>query len=133
MANTQEEIISLEKKFWAHMTAGELEDTGSLLAEHSVAVSDHGAFQATPTEFIEMAKKYPWTYDRWDLSDMKVLSTNDDVAVIYYKADIDAHGNGQHVKARTLNTTTWVRQDDEWKALIHTETKLSDEGTQPTS
>lgn len=123
----KEEIITLEREFWSTMLAGEHEKSARMIADPSVVISDHGAIETTPEKYIEMASKQEWTFDRWDLGDMTVIPGGDDTAVVFYEADIEAHSKtpGQEMKARTMNSTTWVRKDGKWQSLIHTETPLS--------
>lgn len=117
------ELWGLENKFWeSMMESGNADDAVGLLAEQAVNVSGWGANTFDPKGYKEMSEQSPFKMQSFKLSDEKWVFPGDNVAVVAYTSDLDfTDEKGAKQKMKAFNTTTWVNQDDSWKAAAHTE------------
>jgi len=60
----------------------------------------------------------------FELSDMNPVFPNDATAVLTYrvKQKVSQRGNGKGVAQEMNDTSTWIRQGDDWRCVMHTET-----------
>jgi hypothetical protein len=74
-----------------------------------------------------MAENGDWVLKSFELSDVHVAFPNDETAVLTYhvKQEVASRkkGDGGVGSFQEMNdTSTWVKDGDEWKCAIHTET-----------
>jgi len=127
MANPSETLIGLEKKFWQSMVDEDSDTAVDLLCEPALMVSAHGALQFDHAGYRHMAENGESVIKSFKLSDMHVVFPNDDTAIVTYhvKQEVASRktGNGTKASVQEMNdTSTWVKDGDEWKCAIHTET-----------
>ena len=119
---TQDEIMSLERKFWQSMVDMDVDTAVSLLNEYSAAVSSRGVHHFNPSEYKEMALSEDARITSFEFFDEKVIFPAPDVAIASYKAKQSFIMNGQSHDMIVYDTTTWVKKGGRWLASAHTET-----------
>jgi hypothetical protein len=129
MARTDEQkIIDLEKKFWRTMVDKDIEGSVAMLAGESIVAGSQGTARLTHDDYRGMAKQGDslWQLKSFQLDDLKVMFPSDDVAVIAYTVTEEMEVEGEPVTLKAADATTWIRQDGEWLAALHTESVLGD-------
>jgi hypothetical protein len=129
MARTDEQkIIDLEKKFWRTMVDKDIEGSVAMLAGESIVAGSQGTARLTHDDYRGMAKQGDslWQLKSFQLDDLKVTFPSDDVAVIAYTVTEEMEVEGEPVTLKAADATTWIRQDGEWLAALHTESVLGD-------
>jgi hypothetical protein len=129
MARTDEQkIIDLEKKFWRTMVDKDIEGSVAMLAGESIVAGSQGTARLTHDDYRGMAKQGDslWQLKSFQLDDLKVTVPSDDVAVIAYTVTEEMEVEGEPVTLKAADATTWIRQDGEWLAALHTESVLGD-------
>ncbi len=129
MARTDEQkIIDLEKKFWRTMVDKDIEGSVAMLAGEFIVAGSQGTARLTHDDYRGMAKQGDslWQLKSFQLDDLKVMFPSDDVAVIAYTVTEEMEVEGEPVTLKAADATTWIRQDGEWLAALHTESVLGD-------
>ena len=67
-----------------------------------------------------------WQLKSFLLDDVKVIFPAENVAVIAYTVTEEMEVEGKPLTMKAADATTWVRQDGEWMAALHTESLLGD-------
>ena len=62
----------------------------------------------------------------FSFDDVKVIFPAEDVAVIAYTVTEEMEIEGKPLTLKAADATTWVRQNGEWLAALHTESVLGD-------
>jgi len=126
MANPSETLIDLENRFWQAIVDRDADTATGLLCEPALMVTSHGALQFDHSGYRAMAENGPMTLKSYELSDMHVVFPNDDTAVLTYhvKQEVSPREKGDGVGSfQEMNdTSTWVKDRQGWKCVMHTET-----------
>ena len=125
-ATANDQIIALEHKYWDAMknddTAGAIAltyDPCIVTGPQGAATFDHNAMRA-------MNDQKTWSLKNYELANMNVQQVGDDVAVLGYTAKLEMVVNGAQHRKEYAECSTWVRKDDEWLCVLHSETPLGD-------
>lgn len=120
--NTQRgEIERLENEFWKSMMDGAPEVATAMLTEPAVMVSGYGANKFDHAAYIKMAKDGGYKLTAYEISAMDVVFPRDDVAVASYHVNQKYEHKGKAVEMEVYDTSTWVKLDDGWRCVMHTE------------
>ena len=124
MPTPRETIVDLEKKFWQSIVDEDTDTALEMLAEPALMVGAHGAMQFDHVKYREMAEKGPMVLRSYVLSDLNVLFPNASTAVITYrsKQEMSPRGKSQGTVQEMNFSSTWVKDRDDWKCVVHTET-----------
>ncbi len=117
------EIEELEKAFWTSMVAGKPEVATAMLTEPAMMVSGHGAMKFDHAAYTKMANDDAYRLLEYTLSDMDVISPTEGVAVASYRVDQKMEMHGKTVQMEMYDTSTWIRMDDQWRCVMHTESQ----------
>lgn len=127
MSTARQTLIDLEKKFWQSMVDQDADTAIDMLNEPALMVSSHGAMKFDHAGYRSMAEKGPMVVTDFELSDMEVLMPSDSTAILTYRvrqtvapreAGADQHATTQDM----LDSSTWVRDGQGWRCVMHTET-----------
>ena len=122
--NNKQDIIDLEKRFWDTMKTKDADTATAMMAEESVVIGPQGASKIVRGDFARMMEGSKWTLESYNLSKVEVLFPSEDVAVIGYTVQQNGKMDGKPYDMQAADSTTWVRQGDEWLCVLHTETPL---------
>jgi len=61
----------------------------------------------------------------FSISGMDIVFPRDDVAVASYRARQKMDMQGKTVESEVFDTTTWVKVDDAWRCVVHTESEAA--------
>ena len=124
-------LIDLEKKFWQSMVDQDTDVALSMLKEPALMVSAHGAMKFDHAGYRKMAEQGSMVLTKFELRDMDVVFPNDTTAILTYRVtqDVAPRGSSQATTAEMADTSTWVRGDEGWRCVMHTETPLDTKGT----
>jgi hypothetical protein len=124
----EQKIIALEQKFWRTMVDKDTEASVAMLPEKSIVAGAQGAALLTHDDYRGMAKQGAqlWQLKSFLLDDVKVIFPAENVAVIAYTVTEEMEVEGKPLTMKAADATTWVRQDGEWMAALHTESLLGD-------
>lgn len=121
-------VIELETRFWQSMVDEDTDTALEMLCEPSVMVSSHGAMQFDHAAYREMAEKGSMVVTGYEFSDMQVTFPNEDTAILTYRVKQDvALRDKPKAKPKSqlmADSSTWIRQGDEWRCAVHTETPV---------
>ena len=124
----EQKIIDLEHKFWRAIVDKDVEGSIAMLAAESIVAGAQGAALLTHDDYRGMARQGDslWQLKSFQLDDVKVMFPSDDVAVIAYLVTEEMEVEGKPLTLKAADATTWIRQDGEWVAALHTESVLGD-------
>lgn len=130
MTDRKQEIIDLEHRFWDSMKAKDADTAAAMIADPSIVVGPMGTMTMNPEIYARMTREGQWTLSSYTMDDVDVVFPNDDTAVIGYKVRQQGDMKGQPMDLHCADSTVWVRDGDDWKCALHTETIL-DTAKQP--
>ena len=119
-------IERLEKQFWQSMVDKDADKAMTMIADDSLVVGPEGAMRIGPEEYKRMTEEGQWELDRFELSDVNVVFPNEDTGIIAYKVHQTGTMRGQEMDLNCADSSTWVRDGDEWKCALHTETIIGE-------
>lgn len=125
MASPRETIVDLENRFWQSMIDNDPDTATELLTEPALMVSAHGAMQFDHAGYRKMAEQGPMVLTNYELSDMQVVFPSETTAIATYrvKQTVAQRGEKAGSDVQEMNdTSTWIKEDGEWKCAMHTET-----------
>jgi ketosteroid isomerase-like protein len=117
-------IERLEKDFWQSMVEKDADRAAAMIADPSLVTGPSGTIRMDPQLYKEMTEQGDWTLDRFEFSDVEVIFPNEDTGIIVYKVHQTGSMKGQRMDLNCADSSTWVREGDEWKCALHTETVL---------
>ena len=129
--DTAQQLIELEKKFWQSMVREDTDAALSLLDQQALMVSAHGAMKFDHDGYRQMAQQGSMVLKDFHLSDIEVFMPTQDIAILTYRVKQSMAPRGQDAKASTeemADSSTWVRKEDQWQCVAHTETPLAQRG-----
>lgn len=126
--DTAQHLIELEHKFWQSLVSEDADTALSLLDEQALMVSAHGAMQFDRMQYRRMAEEGPMVLKDFRLGDIQVLQPTDDMAVLTYRVRQSVAPRGSDGKGTPqdmVDSSTWVRKQNQWQCVAHTETPLA--------
>ena len=98
----------------------------SLLDEPALLVSSHGAMQFDHAGYRQMAEQGSMVVKSFELSDVNVVFPAEGTAVLTYhvKQGVASRGQSRETKRDMNDSSVWVRKDDGWRCVMHTETPV---------
>lgn len=125
--DTAQHLIELEKKFWQSMVKEDTAAALSLLDQQALMVSSHGSMKFDHAQYMQMAQQGTMVLKDFKLGDIDVLQPTEDMAVLTYRVKQSMAPRGSDEKGKMqemVDSSTWVRKDDQWQCVAHTETPL---------
>ena len=117
----KQEIEGLETAFWQSMVDGKAEVATRMLTEPALMVSGHGLNKFDHAAYEKMAADDSFRLTGFEISDFDVLFPTEDVAVASYRVRQSMEAAGKSVTEEVFDSSTWVRMDEAWKCVAHTE------------
>ena len=125
--DTAQQLIALEKKFWQSMVREDTDAALSLLDQEALMVSSHGSMKFDHAQYRQMAQQGTMVLKDFHLGDIDVMQPVDDMAILTYrvKQSMAPRGkDGERTTEEMVDSSTWVRKEDHWQCVAHTETPL---------
>ena len=124
MSTDRQQIIDQEKRFWTAMKDKDVETAQSMIHEDCLITGPMGTMRVGPEKYAEMTRDGQWTLDNFEFSDVNVTFPTDDVGVIAYKVHQTGEMKGKPMDLNAADSTTWLREGDSWKVVLHTESMM---------
>lgn len=120
------QIMELEKKYWQGMENHDYETVKNLTRFPCIIAGKNGVQSIDETKFKEM-------FESGDGDKIKVLNFSDietqlvaeDAAVIAYSIELGLMDNEQKDPMKCACTSTWIKENNNWVCVLHTEAELS--------
>lgn len=119
--STREDLLNREHEAWrALSTDGETaaRHYETTLADDVLMLLPGGLVIDERQDVIDSMRGAPW--DRFDISEERVLELGEDAAVVAYRAT--AHRSGEPYEA--LFNSTYVRRNGDWRLVLHQQTPV---------
>ena len=126
MTESTDTIERLEKSFWQALVDKDVDAAKAMIADDALVVNPSGTMRIDPEKYAAMLKDGQWSLDSFEFSEVEVAFPSDDTAVIVYKAHQKGDMSGEAMDLHCADSSTWVRDGNEWKCALHTETILGD-------
>jgi hypothetical protein len=117
-------IEHLEKDFWQSMVDKDADKAATMIADPSLVTGPSGTMRMDPQLYKKMTKEGDWELDKFEFSDVDVIFPNEDTGIIAYKVHQTGSMKGERMDLNCADSSTWVRDGEEWKCALHTETIL---------
>jgi len=127
MQDNSHELFALEKKFWQSMVDTDTDTGIELLHEPAFMVSSHGSMKFDHAGYRKMAEQGSMVVKSFKLSEMEATFPSDGAAVLSYKVHqiLSPRGKSEKVEQHMTDTSTWIRDGDAWRCVMHTEAPAS--------
>jgi hypothetical protein len=120
------QIMELEKKYWQGMENHDYETVKKLTRFPCIIAGKNGVQSIDEPKFKEM-------FESGDGDKIKILNFSDietqlvaeDAAVIAYSIELGLLDNEQKDPMKCACTSTWVKENNNWVCVLHTEAELS--------
>ena len=118
-APSESTITDLEKSAWEAYKNKQADAFKALMSKEYYGVYAEGV-KTLDTELADMAKSDLRDYS---FSDIKVVFPHPKMAVMTYKAKVQATADGKDVSGTYNSGSVWVQQGGKWVGAFHTESK----------
>src|SRR5262245_59638052 len=119
LAPSESTITDLEKSAWEAYKNKQADAFKALMSKDYYGVYAEGV-KSLDAELADMAKSDLRDYS---FSDVKVVFPHPKVAVLTYKAKIQATSEGKDMSGTYNSGSVWVQQGGKWVGAFHTESK----------
>lgn len=129
MQNSEElrqEILGLEKKYWNAMRDKDLQTAMSLTYFPCVVAGPSGMYSVDEEQYRKM---FATSQDsvrsfEFDEDNAQVHQVGPETAVIGYRVHTSFIKDGKSKIIDAVDTSTWVKHNNEWVCALHTETEV---------
>ena len=115
-------IERLETEFWQSMVGKDADKAVTMIADECLITGPQGTMRSDPADYKRMTEQGEWELDQFEFSDVQVIFPQEDTAIIAYNVHQTGSMKGQEMDLNCADSSTWVRDGDEWKCALHTET-----------
>ena len=119
-------IERLETEFWQSMVDKDADRAVTMIADECLITGPQGTMRSDPADYKRMTEQGEWELDQFEFSDVQVIFPQDDTAIIAYNVHQTGSMKGQEMDLNCADSSTWVRDRDEWKCALHTETIIGE-------
>ena len=119
-------IERLETEFWQSMVDKDADKAVTMIADECLITGPQGTMRSDPADYKRMTEQGEWELDQFEFSDVQVIFPQDDTAIIAYNVHQTGSMKGQEMDLNCADSSTWVRDGEEWKCALHTETVIGD-------
>ena len=124
MTESPDTIVKLEKTFWQSMVDKDADKAMTMIADECLITGPMGTMRSDPEDYKRMTEEGGWELDEFEFSDVEVIFPAEDTAIIAYKVHQTGTMKDRPMDLNCADSSTWVRDGDEWKCALHTETIL---------
>lgn len=120
------QIIELEKKYWQGMENHEYETVKKLTRFPCIIAGKSGVQSVDEANFKRMFESGDGDKIKaLDFSDIKTQLLAENTAVIAYTIELEIVHDKQKASLKCACTSTWIKENNNWVCVLHTETELS--------
>ena len=119
-------IERLETEFWQSMVDKDADKAMTMIADECLITGPQGTMRSDPADYKRMTEAGEWELDQFEFSDVQVIFPQEDTAIIAYNVHQTGSMKGQEMDLNCADSSTWVRDGDEWKCALHTETIIGE-------
>ena len=119
-------IERLEKDFWQSMVDKDADKAVTMIADECLITGPQGTMRSDPADYKRMTEQGEWELDQFEFSDVQVIFPQEDTAIIAYNVHQTGSMKGQEMDLNCADSSTWVRDGDDWKCALHTETIIGE-------
>ena len=120
------QIIELEKRYWQGMENHDYETVKNLTRFPCIIAGKSGVSSIDEPDFKKM-------FESGDGAKIKVLNFSDietqlvaeNAAIIAYSIELGIVDNKQKAPMKCACTSTWIKENNDWVCVLHTEAELS--------
>jgi ketosteroid isomerase-like protein len=123
---SSETIERLERTFWQSMVEKDADRAMKMIADECLITGPQGTMRSDPADYKRMTEQGDWELEDFEFSDIEVIFPRDDTAIIAYKVHQTGSMKGRDRDLNCADSTTWVKDGDDWKCALHTETILGE-------
>jgi len=117
----ENEILSLEKKYWDAMCSRDYETVKSLTKFPCIVAGNRGIRSVDEPEFKKMFEQGDGKIKVNSITGEQVQTGNDHGLIAYL---IDMDYNGKSMKCAC--SSTWIKEQGKWVCAMHTESDLKE-------
>ena len=121
MANTESEILALEREFWQSMITKDRDTATRLTADQSIVVGPQGVGMISKQQIGAMIQSDKWTLKTFEFSNVTFNSIDEYTAVIAYSVKEDIEVDGKLLMLDANDSSVWSRRNGTWECVLHTE------------
>jgi len=123
---TKQELLALEKQYWNAIREKDSATASSLSDDPCVVVGAQGVGEMGKSQLAKMLQGATYELNAFSLDDVHMRQISDDVVAMAYKVKEDLVVDGQQIKLEAFDSSVWVRRDQKWVCVVHTESLAGD-------
>lgn len=114
------EILELEKKYWAGMAAHDYQTVSGLTRFPCIVAGKQGVMSVDEQAYKKMFEQGAGKKITIKSLSHEQIETGNDHALIAYHIEMDYNGNAM----KCACTSTWIKEGDQWLCAMHTEADM---------
>ena len=119
------QILELEKKYWKAMESHDFQTVKELTHFPCIVAGKDGVKSVDETSFQMMFESGKNNQIKiLDISGVQSQTIAESTAIIAYLIELEYHMDGKKSALKCACTSTWVKQNDTWTCVMHTESDL---------
>ena len=126
MQSVENELMSLEKRYWQAVKDKDVATALSLTADPCMVAGATGVSRVPKQNLAGIMESAKYKLEEFELKDVQTLMVEDDVAILGYKVREKLIVDGKPVTLEAADTSAWVRRDGKWLCTLHTEAIAGD-------
>ena len=126
MQSVENELMSLEKRYWQAVKDKDIATALSLTADPCMVAGATGVSRVPRENLAGIMESAKYKLEEFELKDPQTLMVEDDVAILGYKVREKLIVDGKPLTLEASDTSTWVRRDGKWLCALHTEAIAGD-------
>jgi len=124
MLGSADTVKQRETRFWQSMVDKDREASMNLIADDCLLAGSTGVMRIDAQKYGELASGDEHTLQSFAFDNVEVVFPTNDVAIIAYTVHQIGDMGGEKMDLHCSDTSTWVRQNGDWKCAAHTEAIL---------
>lgn len=119
------QIVELEKKYWQGMENHDYETVKKLTRFPCIIAGKNGVQSVDEATFKKMFESAKNKIKVFGFSAIEAQSLSENSAVTAYQIELGMADNKEDVGTKCACTSAWVKENDSWLCVLHTETELA--------
>ncbi|HET9234799.1 MAG TPA: nuclear transport factor 2 family protein [Candidatus Eisenbacteria bacterium] len=115
------ELLELERSYWQAMKDQDTATVLRLTADPCLVAGAQGVSVVKKESLADIMKSKTYELQDFELKDVQSLKVRDDVVILGYKVREKLLVEGKPVTLDASETSTWIRQGNQWVCTHHTE------------
>lgn len=122
MTTTDNELTQLERQYWQALKERDAKACAELCDDPSILAGGQGIRIITREQMVNMIQKErEFNLEAFELRDMQTRMLSPEIGCVAYTVHEELTVEGKPVSFTAVDTSVWVKREDQWRCTMHTE------------